>query len=77
MVFCAELDHPEGPVLLPDGSWLVVEMGPERGCVTRISGDGKQKNLIAKTGRPNGLALDNTGTIWVAESLNAQAGCLS
>ncbi len=70
MVFCAELDHPEGPVLLPDGSWLVVEMGPERGCITRISGDGKQKNLIAKTGRPNGLALDGQGSIWVAESLN-------
>jgi len=70
MIFAEGLDHPEGPVLLPDRSWLVVEMGLERGCVTHISTDGKSKRVIAKTGRPNGLAVDNGGTIWVAESVN-------
>lgn len=53
---------------MPDGSWLVVEMGSDRGCVTRISADGRTKRLIARTGRPNGLAADKTGIIWVAES---------
>lgn len=68
MIFTSNLSVPEGPVLLPDGSWLVVEMGPDRGCVTHISPDGKTKHVIAKTGRPNGLAVDKEGIIWVAES---------
>jgi len=68
MIFTSGLSVPEGPVLLPDGSWLVVEMGADRGCVTHISPDGKTKRVIAKTGRPNGLAVDRGGIIWVAES---------
>jgi gluconolactonase len=70
MVFSSELKAPEGPVLLGDGSWLVVEMAADRGCVTHIDRDGKSKQIIAKTGRPNGLAVDKNGTIWVAESQN-------
>jgi len=68
MVFTSGISVPEGPVLLDDNSWLVVEMGPDRGCVTHISRDGKKKTMIAKTGRPNGLAVDRAGVIWVAES---------
>jgi len=67
-IFAAPLDTPEGPVCLPDGSWLCVEMGPARGCVTKISPDGKEIRKIVATGRPNGLAVDQDGTIWVAES---------
>jgi len=59
---------PEGPVALGDGSWLIVEGGADRGCVTHISPDGKNKKIIKKTGRPNGLAIDSKGVIWVAES---------
>jgi gluconolactonase len=59
---------PEGPVALGDGSWLIVEGGAERGCVTHISPDGLNKKIIKKTGRPNGLAVDAKGVIWVAES---------
>jgi gluconolactonase len=70
MIFCTGLSVPEGPVLLSDGSFLVVEMGPERGSVTHVSPDGKDKRIIAKTGRPNGLAVDRHGAIWVAESAN-------
>jgi gluconolactonase len=68
MIFTQDLSSPEGPVLLSDRSWLVVEMGAERGCVTHISPDGRAKRVVAKTGRPNGLAVDKEGTIWVAES---------
>jgi len=67
-VFATGLSAPEGPVALPDGTWLIVEGGAERGCVTHISSDGKNKKVIKKTGRPNGLAVDSTGVIWVAES---------
>ena len=70
MIFCSGLSVPEGPVLLADGSWLVVEMGAERGCVTHISADGKSTRVIGKTGRPNGLAVDRDGVLWVAESLH-------
>jgi gluconolactonase len=68
MVFATDLKAPEGPVLLPDRSWLVVEMGANPGCVTHISSDGQKKRVIAETGRPNGLAIDKEGLIWVAES---------
>lgn len=68
MVFATGLSAPEGPVALPDGTWLIVEGGAERGCVTHISADGQTKRIIKKTGRPNGLAVDADGVIWVAES---------
>jgi gluconolactonase len=67
-VFATGLSAPEGPVALPDGTWLVVEGGATRGCVTHISADGKEKRIIKNTGRPNGLAVDSQGAIWVAES---------
>jgi gluconolactonase len=70
MIFTDDLSRPEGPALLPDGSWACVEMGPERGCVTQISADGRTKRVVAKTGRPNGLAVDRQGVLWVAESMN-------
>ncbi len=67
MNFTNNLIKPEGPVALQDGSWLCVQAGTA-GCVTHISADGKQHRVIAKTGRPNGLAVDKHGFIWVAES---------
>lgn len=66
MVFAKGLSIPEGPVVLPDKSFLVTEMGI--GYVSHISQDGKEKKVIAKMGRPNGLAVDGNGVIWVAES---------
>jgi gluconolactonase len=70
MIFVTDLGAPEGPVLLPDGSWLVVEMTLDRGWVARISADGKSKRVLARTGRPNGLAVDRRGRVWIAESLD-------
>lgn len=68
MIFAQGLGQPETPTLLEDGSWLVVEMAPERGCVTHISPDGQQLECIARTGRPQGVAVDADGVLWVAES---------
>jgi gluconolactonase len=68
MTFAGDLENPEGPVALPDGSWLVVEGGAERGCVTHLSADGGSRRTVRKTGRPNGLAVDANEVIWVAES---------
>lgn len=69
-IFARDLVLPEGPVALPDGSWLVVDLAPERGCVTHISKDGQDKRTVAKTGRPVGLAVDSDGVLWVAEAGN-------
>jgi gluconolactonase len=66
MLFCSGVYQPEGPVYLPDGSWAITEMEP--GCITHISANGRQRHVIASTGRPNGLALDGDGNLWVAES---------
>jgi gluconolactonase len=68
MIFARDLGAPEGPVALPDGTWLVVEAAADRGCVTHLSADGHTKSVIRRTGRPNGLAVDAGGVIWVAES---------
>ncbi len=67
-IFADDLGFPEAPVLLPDGSFLFVEMAPEKGWVTRISADGQSRSVVATTGRPNGLAPDKDGFIWVAET---------
>jgi gluconolactonase len=66
--FAEQMGFPEAPVVLPDGSFLFVEMDPAKGCITRISRDGKTRSTVARTGRPNGLALGPDGYIWVAET---------
>ena len=70
MIFTTDLGIPEAPLLLPDGSWLVAEMAADRGSVTRVSADGKTHTVVARTGRPNGLALTADGAVWVCESLD-------
>jgi gluconolactonase len=66
--FADQLGFPEAPVLLPDGGFLFVEMDPAKGWVIRFSKDGKSRTVLAKTGRPNGLAPDRDGKFWVAET---------
>jgi len=68
MIFADNLGLPEGPVVLANGSWLVVEMHADRGCVTLLDEDGRLERVIARTGRPNGLAVGRDETLWVAES---------
>ena len=67
-IFAEDVQNPEGPIALPDGSLVIVEGSADRGCVTHLSKDGRTRRAIRKTGRPNGLAIDSEGTIWVAES---------
>lgn len=65
------LASPEAPVELPDGTWLVVEMADERGCISHVDAVGSVR-LVCATGRPNGLALTRSGHVLVAESLRRQ-----
>jgi gluconolactonase len=72
-IFHRGLGEPEGPVLLDDGNWVVVEMSPATGHVSVISADGASKRVVVITGRPNGMVRDSQGTLWVAESINPQS----
>lgn len=53
---------------MPDGSWVVTEMG--RGQITRLDPDGGARASLADTPRPNGLAVDGDGGLWIAESVD-------
>ena len=73
MILADDLKNPEAPVLLPDGTWVLTEMHLERGWVLRINGDGSNRSVVAKTGRPNGITLARSGELWVAETLDPPA----
>ena len=68
MIFTEDLEYPEAPVLLSDGSWLVAEMSMGNGKLTRVSACGKHHSPWVATGRPNGLLQDKEKFTWVAES---------
>jgi gluconolactonase len=60
------LQFPEGPIALPDGSVLLVEI--KRGTLTRIAADGRAE-VVAKTGGgPNGAAIGPDGKVYVCNN---------
>ena len=60
------LRFPEGPISMPDGSFLVVEIAA--GCLTHISENGT-KTTIAKTGGgPNGAAIGPDGKCYICNN---------
>jgi gluconolactonase len=60
------LAFPEGPVMLPDGGLLVVEIA--RGTVTRIGRDGRQSIVATPGGGPNGAAFGPDGCLYVCNN---------
>lgn len=60
------LAFPEGPVLLPDGGLLVVEIA--RGCITRIGGNGVKTVIATPGGGPNGAAFGPDGHLYVCNN---------
>ena len=57
---------PEGPIAMPDGTVLVVEIG--RGTLTRVFPDGR-KEVVAETGGgPNGAAIGPDGKCYVCNN---------
>lgn len=69
-IWAKNLSSPEGPVLTDSDDILLVEMGEDAGCISSIDHITRKKKQLVQTGRPNGLALDTAGNIWVAESKN-------
>lgn len=67
-VFATDIGAPEGPICLPDGSMYVTEMSAATLCVTKLDPQGRRQVIGKTNGRPNGLAIDGNGRIWIAEA---------
>ncbi len=65
------LTFPEGPVAMPDGTLVVVEMLGER--VTRIHPDGSTDLVCEVKGGPNGLAVGPDGALYLCNN----GGCFT
>ncbi len=61
-VFATGLRFPEGPVALPDGSVVLVEIAA--GCITRVWPDGRKTVVATPGGGPNGLAMGPDGKLY-------------
>ena len=56
------LRFPEGPVAMPDGSILLVEIAAS--TLTRVAPDGTKSTVATPGGGPNGIALGPEGKIF-------------
>jgi len=65
-VIAEELEFPEGPVALPDGSVLVVEI--KRGAITRVLPGRGKETVSLPGGGPNGLAIGPDGRCFVCNN---------
>ena len=74
------LQFPEGPVALPDGSVIVVEM--RRQTLSRVTAGGKVEVVAPLGGGPNGAALGPDGRVYVTNNggpewfVDAQGGAM-
>ncbi len=67
MTLVAEgLRFPEGPVALPDGSVLVVEIAGQ--CLSRVHPDGRVEVVADTGGGPNGAAFGPDGRVWICNN---------
>jgi gluconolactonase len=65
-IICEGLGFPEGPIALPDGSVLLVEIAD--GALVNVSPSGV-KTLVAKLGGgPNGAAIGPDGAVYVCNN---------
>jgi gluconolactonase len=65
LVSC-DLEFPEGPVAMADGSVVLVEIKGRR--LTRVRPDGRRETLAELPGGPNGAALGPDGAIYVCNN---------
>ncbi|MCU1387550.1 MAG: hypothetical protein JWL72_888 [Ilumatobacteraceae bacterium] len=65
------LRFPEGPIAMPDGSVILVEMfGPR---ITRVLPDGTKQTVAEIEGGPNGLAVGPDGALYLCNN----GGCFT
>jgi len=61
-IVASGLRFPEGPVAMPDGDVVLVEIAAGR--VTRVAPDGRARVLATPGGGPNGLAMGPDGMLY-------------
>ena len=62
----AGLKFPEGPIAMPDGSILVVEI--QRGTLSRVSPEGRIEVVATLGGGPNGAAIGPDGACYICNN---------
>src|SRR3954452_3171944 len=65
-VLATDLEFPEGPVVMPDGSVVLVEIRGKR--LTRVWPDGRKEVIAEIPGGPNGAALGPDGKIYICNN---------
>src|SRR4029450_5242832 len=65
-VIASDLDFPEGPVVLPDGSVLLVEIRAQQ--LTRVWPGGRKEVVAKIPGGPNGAAIGPDGQCYVCNN---------
>jgi gluconolactonase len=65
-VIATGLEFPEGPVVMPDGSVILVEIRGQR--LTRVHPDGRKEVIAKIPGGPNGAALGPDGKIYLCNN---------
>ena len=60
------LQFPEGPIAMPDGSVLVVEIA--RGSLSRVAPDGRIEVVAQTGGGPNGAAIGPDGKCYICNN---------
>ena len=65
-VLASDLAFPEGPVVMPDGSVILVEIRAQQ--LTRVYPDGRKEVVAKMPGGPNGAALGPDGKIYVTNN---------
>jgi gluconolactonase len=61
-----DLQFPEGPIAMPDGSVILVEI--TRGTLTRVWGDGRTEVIASPGGGPNGAAIGPDGACYICNN---------
>ncbi|MDG1304683.1 MAG: SMP-30/gluconolactonase/LRE family protein, partial [Pseudomonadales bacterium] len=60
------LQFPEGPIAMPDGSIILVEI--QRGTVSRVSPEGSIEVIATPGGGPNGAAIGPDGACYICNN---------
>src|SRR5258705_1374407 len=71
-VLATDLEFPEGPVVMPDGSVVLVEIRGRR--LTRVWPDGRKQVVAEIPGGPNGAAMGPDGKIYVCNNGGFNSG---
>ncbi|HEY4201293.1 MAG TPA: SMP-30/gluconolactonase/LRE family protein [Devosiaceae bacterium] len=65
-VITSSLRFPEGPIAMPDGSVILVELNGQ--CLSRVSPDGAITKIADIPGAPNGAAIGPDGKCYVCNN---------